>query len=181
MPEYLVTSGLPTHPAGLTDKEASLVLPLYRAVNNVAQSVSVLSSNTQYSASEMAQASQVTKLVAAKRNKIFVRAFENMNYGTLVSIYDNAGVITARKADHAVPYGAHGVIDTPVGVVAGEYCEILFMAGHSFGITGTVVGQPYWLSTAGQVQATKPGTGIVQPIGWGLGSSGFYLNIALPI
>ena len=180
MPEYLVTSGLPSYPAGLADKEASLVLPLYRAVNNLSQSMSALSGNVQYSVEEMQKASPVTKLVSDKRNSIFAKAHETMNFGTVVSIFSSAGVLTARKADHAVPRGAHGIVNNVNGVTVGNYCEILFMSGHTLGITGSVIGQPYWLSTGGQVQASKPTSGIIQPVGWGLGTDGFYLNIELP-
>ncbi len=37
MPEYFISSGLPSYPSGLSDKEAALVMPLYRAIGTLAQ------------------------------------------------------------------------------------------------------------------------------------------------
>ena len=56
----------------------------------------------------------------------------------------------------------------------------MFMQGRSQGVTGSTVGSAYYLNTAGTVTATKPTTGMIQPVGWGLGTHGFYLNIEAP-
>ncbi len=48
MPEYLLSSGLPSYPAGLNDKDTALVLPVYRAVNNLANKVSAVTGQQQF-------------------------------------------------------------------------------------------------------------------------------------
>lgn len=178
MPDYLISSGLPSYPANLPDKEVGMILPLYRAIHNLDNRLSVTSGNVQYSSAEMGQLAPFTGLIDANNKKIFAQATEVLTFGTVVNIYDVAGVVSARKADCALLYQAHGIVNSVSGAAIGAYCEILFIQGRTPAITGATLGTQYWLSTAGQVQAVKPiAPNIIQPVGYGLGTSGFYLNI----
>lgn len=179
MPDFNISSGLPSYPAGLADKEAGLVLPLYRAVNSLAQQLSAQTGNVQYSASEMASVNQLTLLFSQRTQKIFVKAGEDLNYGTLVNLTIVSGKIVANKADATVlSKPAHAVIDRPGGILTGAFGEAVFMEGKTEGITGTTFGTAYYLSTAGIAQSTPPvATGVLnQLVGIGLGSAGFYLS-----
>ena len=53
------------------------------------------------------------------------------------------------------------------------------MAGRSTGIAGTVFGSRYFLSTNGDIQLAVPTASgaLVQLLGVGLGSAGFFLQI----
>lgn len=183
MPEFSISSGLPSYPSGLSDKDAALVLPLYRAVANIAQQLSLLTGNVQYSSAEQGQVDQLTKLLAQRTQKIFVKAGENLNYGNLVTLTLASGKIVANKADATdVTKPAHAVIDAVGGIFSGDFGEAIFLQGRTSGISGTTFGAPYWLSTAGQVQAVKPeGPGILtQYVGLGLGTAGFYADLEEP-
>jgi hypothetical protein len=181
MPSFDLGSGLPTYPAGLSDREVALVLPLYRAIAALTQQASVATGNVTYSPSEQAQADQFGKLISQRMNKIAVRATVALGFGKLVNLHLVAGVVEARLAD-ATPgiiLPAHGVVDSPAGIAAGAWGEIIFMTGRSTGISGTVFGSRYFLSTAGNAQLlapTAPGA-LVQLLGVGLGSAGFFLQI----
>jgi hypothetical protein len=180
MPQYEITSGLPSYPAGLSDKDAALVLPLYRSVNSLAQYLSFNTGNVTYEPSEQAQASQLTKLLDAKTQKIFVKAGEALSYGNMLSLTVSGGKIVAYKADATnLARPALAVCDTPGGIALDGYGEAVFMQGRTIGIAGTTFGTAYYLSTAGAIQSTPPvATGVLnQIVGVGLGSEGFYLNV----
>ena len=180
MPEYLLSSGLPSYPAGLNDKDAVLVLPVYRAINNLANKVSAVTGQQQFAPSELSLLRPFDVLSNARNNLVFAVATEALSFGMAVNIYDNAGVVSARKADRSLTRPAHGLVNSINGAAIGATCEIMFMQGRSQGVTGSVVGSAYYLNTAGTVTATKPTTGMIQPVGWGLGTHGFYLNIEAP-
>lgn len=178
---YLIDSGLPTYPAGLSDKDASLVLPLYRAVNSLSQKVSVATGNIQTPTSEMPLTDQLDQLLSHRTNKVKVRAAEAVGFGQLVNLFLTGGVIEARLADATTTSKpCHGICDVVTGLAAGQWGEIIFMSGRSQGIAGSVFGSKYYLSTTpGAVQLFAPGGGgnLVQIVGVGLGSAGFYLQV----
>lgn len=181
MPSFDLGSGLPSYPSGLSDADAALVLPLYRAVAALTQQVSAATGNVTYSPAEQTQADQFTKLISQRTSKVFVRATVALGFGKMVNLHLVGGVVEARLAD-ATPgtvLPAHACVDTPGGIAAGEYGEVIFMNGRSAGIAGTVFGSRYFLSTAGDVQLavpTAPGA-LIQILGVGLGSAGFFLQI----
>ena len=181
MPQFGITSGLPSYPSGLADDDASLVLPLYRSVNGLAQRLSEATGQIQYSSEEMANVDQLTKLIDARSNKLMIRANVNLPYGRLVNLTLSAGKIVGRLANATTLRPAHGIVDKVGGIAAGEYGEIIFMRGKSSGLASTVFGDTYYLSTNGNVTSTAPvATGVLhQAVGMGLGSAGFYLDIQL--
>ncbi len=91
---------------------------------------------------------------------------ENLSAGNLVNIYDNAGVVTARKADATtVGKPANGFV--AASTTSGQNATI-FGIGTNSNLTG-LTGGVYWLSTtAGEVVAVAPsGTGnFVQEVGF---------------
>ncbi len=177
MPEFNLSSGLPSYPSGLSDKDAGLVLPLYRAINSLTQQLAALTGNIQYSAAEQASVDQFTKTTSQRLNKVFVQAAEPLSYGSVLTLSISGGKIVASKADATVlNKPAHAVLDVPNGLATGAYGEAIFMQGKSSGITGTVFGSAYYLATTGQVQLSAPvATGVLnQIVGIGLGSAGFW-------
>lgn len=180
MPEYKISSGLPSYPSGLTDKEASIVLPLYRAINSLTQVVSTLAGETQLSQVELANLDSFIGLTSAKNSVITVKAAVAIGYGNLLSITESGTGLLANLASYAAPTTyALAICDQPGGIAAGAYGKALWMQGKTKGISGTTFGAQYWLSTAGVVQITKPTTAgnVAQQVGIGLAQYGFYLNI----
>lgn len=95
-----------------------------------------------------------------------VEASENLAAGDLVNLWDDAGTLSARKAD-ATSSGkeAHGF--TEAAVTSGNNATILF-DGTIPGLTGLTLGAKYYLSTtAGGVTTTAPSatSNVVQPVG----------------
>lgn len=110
---------------------------------------------------------------------VFCVTSEAIGYGSLVNLYDVAGVLTARKAsalDSTKPCRALCV--TPGGVALGATGQFAFM-GSPACFSGVTRGATYYLSTtAGFVTTTAPATpgNIVQPIGFGISSSQIWFN-----
>jgi len=180
MPSYTVASGLPDLPVGLNDKDAALVGPIYRAVNTLAQQLSLLTGNIQFSTVEQAQIDQLSTLIDHREQRIYVKALELLPYGALVTISLDGGKLSASLAtalDLNKP--AHGICDTIGGIPIGEFGIIIFSQGRSAGVAGTVLGATYYLSTGGALQLESPTADSVlnQVVGIGLGSAGIYLNI----
>jgi hypothetical protein len=180
MPQFNISSGLPSYPAGLPDQEAGLVLPLYRAVNSLAQHISQQSGNVEYSSQEQSGLDQFTKLTGQRTQKIFVKAAEPLGFGKLISLSLDAGKVVAHLANADAPIKpAHAVVDTVGGIATGSFGEAVFLNGKTSGISGTSFMVIYYLSTEGQVQSTVPtAPGVLrQIVGYGLGSAGFYTQI----
>lgn len=177
--EFLLGSGLPAQPAGLLDEQFRLVEPIYRGVNTVARNLSIAEGEVKFDQSELGQRNQTASLFAQKHRIIYALFPVAMNYGELVNLYIDSGKIAGRLADQSTGRKAHGVLNNTDGAAAGSYAEVVIIEGYTAGIAGSAFGDTYYLSTAGLVQNTAPGTGIVQVVGVGLGSLGFYMHIAL--
>lgn len=181
MPEYKVSSGLPAYPPNLGDKEASQLSPLYRAINGLAQKISSLTGEVKYSQAEYSQLDRLTGLTSARQSTVIIKAPAAIGYGQLVNLTASGADIIGAVADRTNPIlYAHAICSIPGGIAAGTYGPVTFMQGLCAGISGTIFGKQYWLSTAGLVQLTKPtATGeLAQVVGIGMGSAGLYLNIS---
>lgn len=181
MPRFDLQSGLPSQPAGLSDRDFALVIPLYRAIAALTQQVSAATGTVTYDTAEMAMADQFSKVLSQRYNKVFVRATVALTFGKMVNLHLVGGKVEARLADASpgIVLPAHGIVDVPDGIPAGGFGEIILMNGRSAGIGGTTFGAKYYLSTVGNVQLAAPGAAgaLVQTLGIGLGSAGFFLQI----
>lgn len=180
MPSYLINAGLPSLPSGLTDKDAALVSPLYLAATRLAQELSAATGNVAYSNAELAGLDQALGLSSAKINIVHAIASVTIPYGAAVTLRNSAGKIGCDIADATLlTKPAHGICNSPSGIAAGEYGDIIVGYGLARGVAGTAIGQTYFLSTAGAVQATQPtADGVLnQVVGIGMGAYGLYLTI----
>lgn len=177
--EYLIGSGLPSYPAGLTDKDAALVSPLYAAMTTLSQHVSVATGQVKLSAGDMVGLDRFDGVKIQNISKISVIVGEALTYGDLLTLAPAGANLVAMKATNADPAKfAMALCDTVGGLDLGESAQVLFLQGRTRGITGSLFGATYYLGTAGGVVAAPPGGGAtVQIVGMGLSGAGFYLNI----
>lgn len=181
MPKSTVVTGIPETPAGVNDKDYSLLVPLYRAVNLLAQQVSILTGTAQYDAVDIAGGGPFAQFQAQRMYKVRPVANVALPYGALVNLYNNAGVLTARLADRTDgTKPAHAIVDDPLGATVGAYANCIMLHGVCAGVSGTAVGTQYWLGTAGTMQNTKPATAgnLAQRVAIGLGNIGVVLCIS---
>lgn len=180
MPQYGITSGLPALPVA-GDKEFALLYPIYTALNGLARQVAELSGKVSYSQAELTQRNPVASVVSQAQNRIFVKALEDLSFGQLVNLTVDSGNLSAQLADATdLTKPAAGLVAETAGIATGSWGEVTLMVGHSYGIAGTTVGAMYWLSTGGLVQNVPPAVpgNLIQGVGVGLGSAGFFLNIS---
>lgn len=180
MPLYTIGSGLPSYPVGLTDKEAAIIVPIYSAINTLAQNFSAATGNVQYSQSEISNLDPLGGLLDGNYTTVTVKAGAAIGYGNLVNITAVGSDLVAVPASNATSaLHALAICDVTTGIPIGTYGKVIWVHGKSAGISGSVFGTQYWLGTAGTVQASKPTTAGLraQAVGIGLGSAGFYLNI----
>jgi hypothetical protein len=180
MPQFNIASGLPDLPVGMNDKDAALVGPIYRAITALSQQLSLLTGNVQYSAAEQVTIDQFGSLIDSREQRIYVKAMEDLSYGSLITLVVDGGRLAAWKADAAtLTKSAQGICDQPGGILAGAYGVALFMRGRTASVAGTTLGATYYLSVTGSMQVLSPTADSVlnQIVAVGLGSAGIYLNI----
>jgi len=181
MPDYGLNAGLPQTPASLPDKEFSLLLPLYQALNNLSQAVSNYAGLTRYTQLELASRNQLGSVQSQRQYRLFVYAPSLLAYGKFVHLYLDSGKIAAEYADATDDTKpACGIVNAPFDIEAGAYGEVILTSGVTQGVSGTTLGATYYLSTTGDISTTRPGVAgsIIQAVGIGLGSAGFYMNIS---
>ena len=180
MPKFNIASGLPDLPVGMNDKDAALIGPVYRAITALSQQLSLLTGNVQYSAAEQVTLDQFGSLIDSREQRIYVKAMEDLSYGSLITLVVDGGRLAAWKADAAtLTKSAQGICDQPGGILAGAYGVALFMRGRTASVAGTTLGATYYLSVTGSMQVLSPTADSVlnQIVAVGLGSAGIYLNI----
>lgn len=181
MPKSLITSGLPNIPSGFPDQQARLLTPIYLAINGLADKVSAATGLTDYADVNLAQINQLEAVLTQRATRIFLKATVAIAYGKLCNMHLDSGKLSARLADSTndtLP--ACCICNQPFGLGAGEYGEFLMYSGYTQGIGSTAVGQTYYLGTNGDSQSVRPAAAgsIIQAVGIGLGSAGFYLQIS---
>lgn len=179
MPQYNITSGLPQLPVA-SDKMFKELSPIYNAVNALAKPIAELKGQVTFSQAELQDRNPIASLTSQYHNRAFVKAVEDLVFGAIVSLTVDGGKLAARKASAFTPiYPAHGIVAEIQGISTGAFGEITLMQGYSAGIAGTAVGQFYWLGANGLVQSVPPSVAgdLVQGVGIGLGSAGFYLAV----
>ena len=180
MPKFNIASGLPDLPVGMNDKDAALIGPVYRAITALSQQLSLLTGNVQYSAAEQVTLDQFGSLIDSREQRIYVKAMEDLSYGSLITLVVDGGRLAAWKADAAtLTKSAQGICDQPGGILTGSYGVALFMRGRTASVAGTTLGATYYLSVTGSMQVLSPTADSVlnQIVAVGLGSAGIYLNI----
>lgn len=82
-------------------------------------------------------------------NQVVVPSSENLSAGEFVNLYDNAGVLTARKADNSNGREAWGYVSASSVSPASATVKRLNTVNGS--LTALAPGAKYWLGTAGGV------------------------------
>lgn len=85
-------------------------------------------------------------------NQVVVPSSENLSAGDFVNLYDNGGVLTARKADNSNNREAWGYVEAAVTSPANATVKRLNTVNASR--SGLTAGAEYWLGTSGGVVNT---------------------------
>ena len=85
-------------------------------------------------------------------NQVVSPSSENLSAGDFVNLYDNAGTLTARKADNSNGREAHGYVEAAVTSPANATVKRLNTVNASR--SGLTPGAKYWLGAAGGLIST---------------------------
>jgi len=181
MANYRITTGLPQlPPSAYKDEEFAKFLPVYQALNALARNLSTAVGQVDYDQQELSDRNQLGSLLSGNFHQVYPKAALDLDYGMLVNLYVDGGKIWARQADAGSGREAHGIVNEPYGITSGAFGQVLFMEGHCYGVSGTVFGESYYLGGSGLMTTPAPGSGLIQPVAFGLGSLGVYLRIQHP-
>ena len=181
MPRYRTSSGLPSYPPNLPDKEVGLVLPLYQAVNNLSNQLAEATGQVEYSAAELAALDRADGIKLGNLTKISIVAGENLGFGEMLALSVVGSSIMAYKASNTnLARPALAICNVAGGLLTGASAQVPFMVGRSTGVSGAIFGATYYLGTAGGITLVPPaGDNVIrQIVGVGLGGAGFYMNIS---
>lgn len=97
-------------------------------------------------------------------------ATEALAAGNFVNVYDNAGTPNVRKADASNGRDANGFV---LAAVSNAATATIYRLGTNNQLTGLTAGVTYYLSgtTAGEVAAIAPVSGIIQELGTASGAN----------
>lgn len=115
-------------------------------------------------------------------SRVYAVAGEAITLAQQVSFYNNAGVLTARKAnstDNTKP--SRAFCSVTAGVAAGSYGEFILMGVNPY-YAGLTPGATYYLhTTSGQITITPPAAvgNIVQEVGFALDANTLFFNPTL--
>jgi hypothetical protein len=119
-------------------------------------------------------------LTMAGMNRLYVPFSEIVTLGQIVTLWDNAGILTAKKAGGNVWAGdARGYCSTDQVLAPGDFGEVILLGLHPY-ISGATRGALYYLSnvTAGTMTTVKPVTAgnKIQPVGYALSTTELFFN-----
>jgi hypothetical protein len=152
MSNYSVRTGLPATPLTPDPALFGELTRVYNAIKNIAIHYDAVTGAIQPAADSWPELG-ATRYTVGGMCKIYLPAYEDLDYGNTVGVYDDAGVGKAKKAKDAVLY-AVGFCTSVSGVIAGEYTEVTVYGAYPKLPSGTLTpGAKYYQSatTAGVI------------------------------
>lgn len=121
-------------------------------------------------------------LLKHQSGRLYVTAGEDITFGSFINLYNNAGILNARKANAAAGLvkPAHGYCSTGGGVATGSRGEVILSQGL-LAISGLLPGQAIYLSAVAGLSSIAPAGGagqLEQYLGIGVANDLAYINIA---
>ena len=173
-----INTGLPNIPDPPDPKFFAEFQRVYNAIRNLTLALDSYTGALAQDPEFYSETPPTTTILLQNTNRLYVVFSENVSYGQMVNLYNNAGTLTARLASAAsAGKQAHAWCSTVAGVTAGNYAEVM-LGGLCTAISGLTPGQSYYLgNTAG---AIAPTTGTVnQIVGFALTSVNLYFKPTL--
>ena len=179
-----IDTRLPTAvPDHFTQPESREMYELFQAsLANLSEGVTKYTGAAARPVSEQSTVDPQDSLFWQNLNRLYVPCSEDLTFGSFVNLYNNAGGLTARKANatnNTKP--AFGWCNTTAGTLSGGTTEIIIKGGLCRGVGGLTIGQRYWLSTTNGIIANGPAVAagnIEQYLGVALGSQLLFVDVA---
>lgn len=180
----IINLGLPSvTPDNFTDSQIKAVVELVlNGINNLLREIERFTGMTQKDISLWNSILPSDTLLAHNLRRLYVTAFENLIFGDIINLFNDAGNLKARKANAAAGLvkPADGFCSTTTGILAGSRGEVILYSGINI-ITGVSRGDRIFLSTSpGQATIVAPvGAGqLEQFLGIGVDTNIVFMNMA---
>lgn len=173
--------GLPNLPTTEDQNLYNELFRVYNAINIVARNLDLYTGILARPTEDWPALTPGDTIRTQNGTRVYLPYTETCTYGNMITIYDNAGVASVRKAnatDALKP--CFGFCSGASGTLAGARGEI--MLGGLVSLSGAFPGTIYYLSkTSGQLTSVKPATigDFVQAVGFGINTTAVFLNPSL--
>lgn len=180
----LIQTGLPSDaPPQFKHSEVRAAVELFiQSTNNLLRQVEQYCGITQKDPSLWSSLPPTETLFKQNLGRLYVVTNIALTYGMLVNLFNNGGVLTARKAQaiSGTVRKAHGYCNVTAGIPSGSYGEIILGQGI-IPVAGVLPAQDLYLSavTPGAMTTASPfGSGeIAQYVGYGIKTNLAYIDI----
>jgi len=172
-----INISIPIVPSGAPPELFSLFLALHQAVHSLNLGITEYCGLAARPVEQWSQLSLIDTVRSQQLLRLYVPFTDTCSYGSAINLYNNGGVLSARKANatnNTKP--CHAVSNVLGGVPSGSHGEVI-LGGLTAGISGLTMGSRYFLSTTdGIVTNAEPvaAGNIGQVVGFAFSSSLFY-------
>lgn len=178
-PQLSTNLGLDQLPVTDDQKEFDQLFRIYNAIKAVASNLDTYTGAMQYDSSLWSVLTPALTLWTSGANRLYLPTSDILVAGDMVSIWNNAGVMTARKAGGPAWIGGDCKGYSTGIAAAGARCEIILFGLCPY-VTGLTPGATHWVSNGltGAFTAVKPAVNgnKIQPIGFALTSTTLFFN-----
>lgn len=174
---------LPKAPPAVANLEdaSSAITSIFSTLNIMAQAfTNILGVGHQETATWPQLSGSDATLGNSSSNKFYAKTMDDLTFGELISLVDNAG-IAGIMAANAASHPCHGFCSTEGGATAGSTCEVTLLEGLAPVATGGLtIGHRYFLAVGGGFSpAPAVGAGqIEQFLGIAVTTSSVILNVS---
>lgn len=153
---------------------------IYTAVKTLAGALDTYTGAVQYDAVLWSVLTPADSIRSQGMNRLYVIYSEAVTLGQVVTLWNDAGVLKAKKAGGAAWAGdTRGYCSVVGGVAIGDYGEVILFGLHPY-VAGATPGALYYTSniTAGAITATKPNAHLdnFQPVAFALNATTLFFN-----
>ena len=180
-----IDTRLPLIPEGVDDNPQLFneISKIYNAIRQMQAAITTYAGVTAQDVSIQNQVTPNATVLEQNMNRLYIKASVTLPFGIMVNLFnDGTGAITGRLADNAsgLLRTTFAFCNTIGGIAAGSYGEVICGNGLCTGVTGLTIGTVYYLGINGLLTAAKPvAPALVQPVGYGLGTSLLYFKPVL--
>jgi hypothetical protein len=178
---YRIGTGLAEFPTGGDEDIKQMLVPLYRAINELAKQLSDITGLTEFAQGDIQGMSTLLEHDQFRLQKFSFIAAEPITYGKLVHLDSTAdeSKVWLASSLNSVNRPAHGVCTEQQATASGLRCRVQLFQGLVTGLSGLSPGTMYYLGATGTYSATPPSlvTNFQQKVALAIRSDMLVVNI----
>lgn len=146
--ESPIDTGLPSQPQNVPPELFAEFWTIYNAIQALQRGINQYAGVIAWPPAEWSQLTPADTLLEQNARRLYIKATEDLGFGSLVNLWNDAGVLKARLANATTSARpCFAICNTVGGILTDSYGEVSLMAGLSLGVSGLIPGTRYFLST----------------------------------